>query len=518
MFYIQFVLHQPLVQSIKRDVDVSLASKTTSPLALAIKENNTTKALELIKLSDNPTGWQNHYGYPLNMASGNCNQKIVKELLKKGAYINSYDYYNSTPLIASVKEKCFDVVKILIENGASINLRDALFDFTHLFTGFTPLEYASINGDYKIVKYLIDHGSNINDLHIIPLVLALRNKNWKVAKLLIQHGADVNLFNPILYAVENKNILDMLLTKGANINVVEEDNNTILFEAIENNPEIVPYLVKIGAKKVANVKHYGKTALMKAAFDYVRKYTASAAYKALRSVTNTNLKDKNNCTARAYLIYGRHGENGYDAELIKSEFYTYDSFLNHFYVNTFTSKDIKECKYGYINPDDIVVDNNDDALLLILKLLLNTKYYSISHKFNYDYDYSLLHIVAKHWKNHQKSIKFLVKEKGIPVDITDKYGNTPLMYAIYYWEKRWDNPKLDTIPNINTLIELGANVNHKNSNGDTPLMLAISQKHPKLVKLLIEKGASIDSSAFNLALKVGNKEIINLLKKKTNSF
>ncbi|CAM4452264.1 MAG: hypothetical protein LEGION0398_MBIBDBAK_00770 [Legionellaceae bacterium] len=58
-----------------------------------------------------------------------------------------------TALHLAVKEKCYDVVNLLVEKGLNINCQDAY--------GYTPLHYACINGDEIMIKYLVTHGANI---------------------------------------------------------------------------------------------------------------------------------------------------------------------------------------------------------------------------------------------------------------------------------------------------------------------------------------------------------------------
>ena len=58
----------------------------------------------------------------------------------------------------------FEEVKELVESGVEINAQDQ--------DGNTPLHFASLGGNCKIVNYLIDHGSNIgiqNNLNVLPL-------------------------------------------------------------------------------------------------------------------------------------------------------------------------------------------------------------------------------------------------------------------------------------------------------------------------------------------------------------
>jgi ankyrin repeat protein len=46
------------------------------------------------------------------------------------------------------------VIEILLGSGADINLKDS--------SGYTPLFYAVLNKNFKLVKLLVEHGANID--------------------------------------------------------------------------------------------------------------------------------------------------------------------------------------------------------------------------------------------------------------------------------------------------------------------------------------------------------------------
>ena len=71
---------------------------------------------------------------------------------------------------------------------------------------------------------------------------------------------------------------------------------------------------------------------------------------------------------------------------------------------------------------------------------------------------------------------------------------------------------------VELLLESGANVNHRNKAGNTPLLEACSQGHVTIAKLLLDRNADIDAptettfdSALTWACTLGNIEIVLLL-------
>lgn len=134
-----------------------------------------------------------------------------------------------------------DVVKLLINNGADINIKTN--------NGYTPLMLClwnnynnyinninNINSIYETAKLLIDTNYiNICDIFgNTALIFAVNKFMSNVIKLLLDNGADVNVQNKrgitaLMYAVKysanplGENIVDMLIKYGADVNI--SDNN-----------------------------------------------------------------------------------------------------------------------------------------------------------------------------------------------------------------------------------------------------------------------------------------------------
>jgi ankyrin repeat protein len=68
----------------------------------------------------------------------------VKDLLARGADPNAIRL-GTTPLHIAAGHGHFDIVKILVENGANVNVKDLM--------GFTPLHSAIMGDHFAIVKF-----------------------------------------------------------------------------------------------------------------------------------------------------------------------------------------------------------------------------------------------------------------------------------------------------------------------------------------------------------------------------
>jgi ankyrin repeat protein len=122
------------------------------------------------------------------------------------------------PLIHAVKNNLFDIYKILIANGADVNLTN--------LNGFTPLMYAS---DIEIVKDLIKHGAYVNaksTYRETALTLKYESENIELIKCLIENGADVNIKD-----YEGKSLL---------LKAFKYDNIELVTYLIEQTDVVIP--------------------------------------------------------------------------------------------------------------------------------------------------------------------------------------------------------------------------------------------------------------------------------------
>jgi len=100
---------------------------------------------------------QNELNLALFAAAETGNAKKAAKLIAEGAQADAYNA-GLRPMYYAVTKGHKDVVELLIENGAQVNVKDA--------AGQQPLDYAVWSGSRDMVELLLDHGANPEDLKI----------------------------------------------------------------------------------------------------------------------------------------------------------------------------------------------------------------------------------------------------------------------------------------------------------------------------------------------------------------
>lgn len=114
------------------------------------------------------------------------NLSAVRALLAKGADVNAKDGDGATPLGNAISYGRDDMVKLLLENGAALNI-GGIHD---------PLYLAAFSLRTDVVGLLLRHGANINATLVNSqplLTFAVQQDRPDVARFLLANGADVNV-------------------------------------------------------------------------------------------------------------------------------------------------------------------------------------------------------------------------------------------------------------------------------------------------------------------------------------
>ncbi len=218
-------------------------------LAHAILNGHLTTAKNLIK-----------QGADLNQsllyASQRGYNEMVLFLLAENAEIDHLSSQKETPLALALQGKHFDTVSILLEHGADPTIKNS--------QGQTPLMIAVMTGELKLVKLLIHHptyirqNAEMNTTDFIgntPLMISAVHGYLDIVKQLLKLGARVDNRNRwkesalILAASRGfREIVELLIEYGADFRSEDVNEKTALMRAAQNGQLfVVELLLSMGA-------------------------------------------------------------------------------------------------------------------------------------------------------------------------------------------------------------------------------------------------------------------------------
>ena len=147
-------------------------------------------------------------GEPLKIAAQYGNVKAVHYLIEYGADVDyPGGWHDTTPLIHACWNNDLDVVNILLQNNADINLCD---------NGHTPLTACCWNGNLELVNRLLsnnpapDINQKIEDDGVTPLGVAIYHCHSAIVNVLISKGATLSFERESLYKLCKVGNIDLV--------------------------------------------------------------------------------------------------------------------------------------------------------------------------------------------------------------------------------------------------------------------------------------------------------------------
>lgn len=179
-------------------------------------------------------------------------QKLKKILQTDPTLVNNTDRDKMTPLHYAIDEGKLEAASFLIANGADIDAVN--------YKKETALHIAAYDGNAEAAKLLLKHGADPAKREMrdrIPLFLAC---NWgndlETVRILIDAGSDVNdknsrgelvLVSTLYYG--KKEIIDLLIDRGATLPDDEETLRRVLYITASNGMERPFHMARVKIKK-----------------------------------------------------------------------------------------------------------------------------------------------------------------------------------------------------------------------------------------------------------------------------
>lgn len=206
--------------------------------------------------------YDEYWTSPLEIAVSNGDLQSVQFFLKNNAKIEDPEYLIELLASAESKNTQKEILLLLLDNGLDISF--------HNENGCNLLHIICKTGKYfsnivEIAEVLLNAGVQLNELDndgFSPLHWAIfETVNLELATFLIKKGADVNLkrevdgkspLSAVITSGSNKHkefedLIELILSKGADANAIDKNGRTALHEA-RYNEAIFKLLISKGAK------------------------------------------------------------------------------------------------------------------------------------------------------------------------------------------------------------------------------------------------------------------------------
>jgi ankyrin len=404
---------------------------------------------------------------------------IVELLLRAGADATAKDRLDVTPLFLAAMNGDGVIMRKLLNAGANANQVEK--------TGESILMVAVRTGSTDAVRALLEHKANANyaepQLQLTPLMLAAEGGYTEMVADLIKSGADIQVrtrtgatparrlpcvaqsgcgshgdgivrggwpdkgirapipgnMSPLMYAAREGKIdaARLLLDAGANVNEVDKNDISPLFMAISNNhPDMARFLIEKGAN--INAKDwYGRTPL----FAAVEMRNADMDYRTFELLQTP--EDRKAMLDLIKMLL----DKGVDPNIQVTEVPPLRSWM-------------------YLLGGSLAwVDFTGQTPFLLASL-----------------------------SGDVSTMRLLLEYKADP-KIATYSGTTPLMAAAgvnWVFNQTYTEGEPALLEAVKLCVELGMDVNAKNSMGLTPVMGAANRGSDSIIEYLVSKGAKLD--------------------------
>ena len=432
--------------------------------------------------------------------------------------INRKGHTGDTPLSIAARDGNLEMVKLLVEHGATVDVGKETGERT-------PLMNASGQGHVEVVEFLIAKGADVNTKGkgLTPLLAACAGGHLpfgppgnkaKTIRILLEKGADVNVQDeswlktgrtPLMYAVMQGDaaLAQAFLVKGAKLDLKNKDGDTALTLAKKEGLEYIAQLLEKSASGgSAGQPDLSLDPLLKAVkegrLDELKALTAKGADVNIRTSSGSTLlmyaADGNEPEIVRHLL--NHGADVNAKNGTNNTALIYASIKGHVGI-------VKELLKNKANPNGKNITRGDALIYAVLNKKAEVVRVLLEHgaKLNEKYDAGKTALMIAIQEGSSDIAKLLIAHKT-DVNAADRDELTALMMAC-------EKGNADV---VETLLAAGADIDKKSKDGNTALSKAISANNVKLAGILVKNGGNMDRrEALFSAVGAGNLEIVKLL-------
>lgn len=464
--------------------------KGFTPYMLAIDYENFQVAEFLFKSGANLT-LQNSDGFnAMHFAVSHKKTEVVKMLATNKQLINIKTTEGITPLILAAKKGYLRILEILLKAGADLNITDNEEN--------TALHLAAVNEQTEIVEYLAKQKQLLNAKKpksgATPLLEAAFNGRKNICEMLIKAGADLNTTdnqeNTALHWAASNGEIETVAYFAAYTHLLNAKNgegSTALHEAIKKGHTKVVECLASFQECLETRNALGETPLLAAA----TKGNRVICEKLVKAGANIDAVDKEGLTALILAVLGKDPQTvtyfaGYKhlLEIGNSGGSTPLIFAAN---NGFSAA----CEILVKAGANLYVRNNEETSVLhvaagngdpetVRYLATNKPLLELRSG-----EYTPLLFAAGLGK--RAACEILIKAGAKPDVVNDK-GSTALHLSVSCDNGKGNRETLEYLATYKQLLEV------KNNDGDTPLLLASSLGNRTFCELLVKAGADANTT------------------------
>ena len=471
----------------------------------------------LVKQGKAQLDTQDDEGYSaLHKAVKNDHVDIVKLLVERGADMNLPSIRQQTSLYFAARQGNLDIVKILIGNGANVDCMNDGLDFT-------PLHVACCKGRFEVSKFLIEVGKA--DMNkgtgscLSPLYFACESGHLDLVKYLLDKGASlVTGFEGEIQVMQiaaemgHIEIVNILLERGALNEAVYAEKSPLMMSVEAGHLEAVKLFIGLGwslnvgllIKAIINNRMDVVTYFIESRPKIINELDEWESSPIVEAVRNANFE-------AVELLIG----NGAD---INSNLLIEAIINNHM--------DIVKCIVE--NRPKVINQLDEQGSSPIVKAVKNANKEAVKLLIGNGADINSSLLIKAIINNHMDIVKCFIENRPKVINQLDEQGSSPIVKAVRSANFEAVKLLIGNGADINSslLIEAIINnhmdivryfienrpnvINQPDEQGSSPLIEAVRNANIEAVKLLIKHGAEIKKAFFEI-VKMGNADALKVI-------